>query len=146
MLLSSKLTTRNTLCRSSLRALRCFSSEDRVETKIDEHGICRVTLNRADKLNAVDLAMFEAVAETASNLRSDRNIRVVILNGSGRAFCSGLDVVRSSQKMIYSEDDIGTSFRFPCSQNLSIEISHKEPRQNYQAITGKTLRVWGSRQ
>jgi enoyl-CoA hydratase/carnithine racemase len=48
-------------------------------------------------LNAVDLAMFEAIAETASNLRNDRSIRAVIIRGKGRAFCTGLDVVRTNR-------------------------------------------------
>eukprot|EP00536_Pseudo-nitzschia_multiseries_P006252 jgi/Psemu1/303965/fgenesh1_kg.130_\ len=38
------------------------------------------------------MAMFEAVAETASELKNDRSIRVVILSGQGRAFSTGLDV------------------------------------------------------
>jgi enoyl-CoA hydratase/carnithine racemase len=71
-----------------------FSSEiQRVETTIDENGICHVVLNRPDNLNGMDLPMFEAVAETASNLRQNKNIRAVILSGRGRAFCTGLDVV-----------------------------------------------------
>lgn len=36
--------------------------------------------------------MFEAIAETAENLAKDRSVRVVILSGEGRAFCTGLDV------------------------------------------------------
>jgi Enoyl-CoA hydratase/isomerase len=67
--------------------------EPRVETSISSDGICHVVLNRPDKLNALDLAMFEAIAETASQLRHDKSIRVVILRGHGRAFCTGLDVV-----------------------------------------------------
>ena len=66
---------------------------DRVSFEIDEStGICRVQLNRPNKLNAFDLAMFEAVAETASNLKKDRSIRAVVLSGRGRAFSTGLDV------------------------------------------------------
>jgi hypothetical protein len=78
------------------RSLSSTSEEQqRVETTVDSKGICHVVLNRPDKLNAVDLAMFEAIAETASNLRKDRSIRAVILRGKGRAFCTGLDVVRT---------------------------------------------------
>jgi enoyl-CoA hydratase/carnithine racemase len=102
MLLSSKATVATTAsrisCRCPPRVLRCFSSDDRrVETKVDALGVCYVTLNRPDKLNAVDLAMFEAVAEAASNVRKDRNIRAVILSGTGPAFCTGLDVVRKAR-------------------------------------------------
>ena len=65
----------------------------RVDTTIDSDGICHVVLNREDKLNSLDLAMFEAIAKTASELRTDRSIRAVIMSGKGRAFCTGLDVV-----------------------------------------------------
>jgi enoyl-CoA hydratase/carnithine racemase len=65
----------------------------RVDTTIDSDGICHVVLNRQDKLNSLDLAMFEAIAKTASELRTDRSIRAVIMSGKGRAFCTGLDVV-----------------------------------------------------
>jgi len=51
-----------------------------------------VILNRPEKLNAVDLKMFEAIADTAADLRKDRSLRAVILRGEGRAFCTGLDV------------------------------------------------------
>jgi enoyl-CoA hydratase/carnithine racemase len=68
------------------------TSQERVITTVDSNGIAHVQLNRPDKLNACDLAMFEAVAETASHLRQDRAIRAVILSGQGRAFCTGLDV------------------------------------------------------
>jgi len=64
-----------------------------VETIIDGDGIARVVLNRPEKLNACDLAMFEAVAETAAKLREDRSLRAILVSGKGRAFCTGLDVV-----------------------------------------------------
>lgn len=69
------------------------NNRDRVSTEIDSStGICHVRLARPEKLNAFDIPMFEAVAETASNLRNDRSVRVVILSGQGRAFSTGLDV------------------------------------------------------
>lgn len=65
----------------------------RVTTTVDSSsGICHVELSRPDKLNAVDMPMFEAIAEAAASLRNDRSVRAVILSGQGRAFCTGLDV------------------------------------------------------
>ncbi|EKX47174.1 enoyl-CoA hydratase [Guillardia theta CCMP2712] len=51
-----------------------------------------VTLSRPDKLNALDLNMFRAIAKAAEDVAKDRETRVVVLRGAGRAFCSGLDV------------------------------------------------------
>lgn len=68
------------------------TSSPRVETTIDSNGIARVSLSRPDKLNALDLRMFEAIAQEASSLKQNRSLRAVILSGQGKAFCTGLDV------------------------------------------------------
>lgn len=65
---------------------------NRVQCQIDSTGIARVTLNRPSKMNALDMPMFEAIADTCASLKSNRKVRAVILSGSGRAFCTGLDV------------------------------------------------------
>lgn len=57
-----------------------------------ESGIARVRLNRPDKRNALDLAMFEAIAAAQKKVRAERAVRVVIVDGAGEDFCSGLDV------------------------------------------------------
>ena len=69
-----------------------YSTNSRVTVAIDCTGICRVELNRPNKLNSLDMKMFDDIAETVSSLKSDRSIRAVILSGQGRAFCTGLDV------------------------------------------------------
>ena len=50
-----------------------------------------VRLNRPEKLNALDLAMYEALARASASIKADRSVRVVVLSGEGRAFCAGLD-------------------------------------------------------
>eukprot|EP00487_Bulimina_marginata_P001523 TRINITY_DN13400_c0_g1_i1.p1 TRINITY_DN13400_c0_g1~~TRINITY_DN13400_c0_g1_i1.p1 ORF type:complete len:102 (+),score=6.54 TRINITY_DN13400_c0_g1_i1:190-495(+) len=65
---------------------------DRITCSIDENQIATVVLNRPDKLNAIDMAMFEAVNDMISELKKNRDIRAVIVKGSGSDFCSGLDV------------------------------------------------------
>ena len=63
---------------------------DRVTVHIEDH-IADVRLNRPDKLNALDLAMFEGLVETGRSLSTDRSLRAVVLSGEGRGFCAGLD-------------------------------------------------------
>ncbi|MCW8879607.1 MAG: crotonase/enoyl-CoA hydratase family protein [Kangiellaceae bacterium] len=65
-------------------------SQNRVKLQIDNE-IALVTLNRPDKHNAIDLAMFEAIDKTVKKLKHER-VRAVIVNGKGESFCSGLDV------------------------------------------------------
>lgn len=68
------------------------TEHNRVNVSVDSAGIAHVQLNRPEKLNALDMNMFEAIAKTAQELRTDQRIRAVILSGQGRAFCTGLDV------------------------------------------------------
>jgi enoyl-CoA hydratase/carnithine racemase len=63
---------------------------DRVLCSIQD-GVADVRLNRPDKLNALDPAMFEALVETGRSLQRERGLRSVVLSGEGRAFCAGLD-------------------------------------------------------
>jgi len=58
---------------------------------IDEH-VASVTLNRPDKHNAVNVPMFEALAEAGSQLAGDPSIRAVVLSGAGPSFCAGIDL------------------------------------------------------
>lgn len=62
----------------------------RVTTKITDH-IAHVTLNRADKMNAVDPQMVKGLIAAGQDLL-ESDIRAVVLSGAGRAFCAGLDV------------------------------------------------------
>jgi len=63
---------------------------DRVTVSLEE-GVADVRLVRADKLNALDGEMFEALIETGRSLAGEPSLRAVVLSGEGRAFCAGLD-------------------------------------------------------
>jgi enoyl-CoA hydratase/carnithine racemase len=63
---------------------------DRVTVTL-EGGVADVRLTRADKMNALDNAMFEALIETGERLKREPGLRAVVLSGDGRAFCAGLD-------------------------------------------------------
>lgn len=67
--------------------------EDRVSISISE-GVADVRLVRADKMNALDQAMFEALVAATERLSKDKSVRAVVLSGEGRAFCAGLDMGR----------------------------------------------------
>ncbi len=57
-----------------------------------ENDIAYVTLNRPDKYNGLDMGMFTELASAARELKKNCDVRAVILQGAGKAFCSGLDV------------------------------------------------------
>lgn len=54
-------------------------------------GVADVRLDRADKMNALDPAMFDALVDTSAELAARPDVRCVVLSGEGRAFCAGLD-------------------------------------------------------
>ena len=68
-----------------------FSVSDRVSVVLAE-GVAEVRLDRPDKLNALDPAMFEALVATGEHLARNRSLRAVVLHGAGRGFCAGLDM------------------------------------------------------
>lgn len=56
-----------------------------------QDGVADVRLQRADKMNALDDEMFEALRATGEKLKTQPGVRVVVLSGEGRGFCAGLD-------------------------------------------------------
>ncbi len=64
---------------------------DRVTVSVDNH-VAHVLLDRADKMNALDDAMFEALIAAGDHLRGLPGVRAVVLSGAGRSFCAGLDL------------------------------------------------------
>lgn len=61
--------------------------------RVDTDGICNLTLNRPDKLNALDTETFACLDEHLSALEKERDaIGCVVLRGSGKGFCAGADL------------------------------------------------------
>jgi len=57
-----------------------------------EAGVRTLTLNRPDRLNAIDMESLEALIGALEAAQADADVRVVVLAGAGRAFCAGADV------------------------------------------------------
>ena len=69
--------------------------EQRYETLLLERpaaGVVQVTLNRPDRYNAMTVTMFDELESIARAIGDDRDVRVVILTGAGKAFCAGYDL------------------------------------------------------
>lgn len=62
-----------------------------------EDGVADVRLNRADKMNALDPAMFDALLAVTEKLSAMPSLRAVVLSGEGRAFCAGLDMASMAE-------------------------------------------------
>lgn len=65
---------------------------ERIELIRHDDGVVELHLARADKMNALDSAMFDALVAQGQRLREDRTVRAVVIAGRGSAFCAGLDM------------------------------------------------------
>lgn len=62
--------------------------------------ITRITLNRPDKRNALNIAMLGALARAVTEAAADRKRRVLILSGAGPVFCAGLDLTEAANAQL----------------------------------------------
>ncbi|MCY6380146.1 enoyl-CoA hydratase-related protein [Hoeflea prorocentri] len=68
-------------------------------TFTQEGGVARITIDRPDRMNAVDLPTEEAMEAAWSRIEADSSVRCVVLTGSGdRAFCAGADLKSDAGK------------------------------------------------
>ena len=58
----------------------------------EENGVCYLSLNRPDKLNALDSVLFSALDAELAELEGREDIHVIVLYGEGKCFCAGHDV------------------------------------------------------
>ncbi len=61
------------------------------------NGIAVITLNRPERMNTISGPMLNQLTELLLKANAEREVRVVILTGTGRAFCAGLDLVDATQ-------------------------------------------------
>lgn len=69
-------------------------------------GVCRLTFNRPEALNTLNYAMYAELIDHLESVRYDHDVRVVILTGSGRAFCAGHDI-RAGGKPAWLKEGLG---------------------------------------
>ena len=107
--------------------------EQRVSISMSD-GIADVRLVRADKMNALDAAMFDALIAATARLATEKGLRAVVLSGEGRAFCAGLDMGRFAAM----NDNGGNGIAGGEKRDLSVR-THGQANFAQQA-------VWGWRQ
>ena len=96
-------------------------------------GVADVRLVRADKMNALDKDMFEALVSTSEHLSREKGLRAVVISGEGRAFCAGLDMGNFSRMEKDTSATTGGS-----SRDIALR-THGKANAAQQA-------VWGWRQ
>jgi enoyl-CoA hydratase/carnithine racemase len=78
-----------------------------VSIVITDH-VADVRLNRPDKMNALNPAMFDAIVEAIESLAGTTGLRAVVLSGAGRGFCAGLDMASMASGIVDGSQDLMT--------------------------------------
>jgi 2-(1,2-epoxy-1,2-dihydrophenyl)acetyl-CoA isomerase len=85
--------------------------ESHVMVRIQD-GVGLIQLNRPEKMNAIGAVTRKQLGEAIKQVERDDAVRVVVLTGSGRAFCSGADVTEMAQEGgMRSPEDVGNVLR-----------------------------------
>ena len=58
-------------------------------TRNDVGGLCTLTLNRPEALNAVNAQMHTELSDIFYDVQNDSDADIVVLTGAGKAFCAG---------------------------------------------------------
>jgi len=86
-----------------------------VEQHVNVHvhdGVGLIQLNRPEKMNAIGALTRKQLGEAIKQVERDDSVRVVVLTGTGRAFCSGADVTEMAQDGgMRTPEDIGNVLR-----------------------------------
>ncbi|KAJ0687652.1 putative enoyl-CoA hydratase/isomerase, ClpP/crotonase-like domain superfamily [Helianthus annuus] len=84
------------------------SPENLIVVKKDPDGIAYVTINRPKSLNSLTRPMMVDLARAFNSLSSDDSVGVIILSGSGRSFCSGVDLTSAEDVFKGDVKDVET--------------------------------------
>ncbi len=115
-------------------------NEQCITLSIDDK-VAIVTLNRAEKRNALNMDMFKALDRVSRQLRKNREIRAVIVQAKGEDFCSGLDV-----KSVLSQTSSAMSLLakwLPGQANLAQRVSYNWRKIPVPVIMVIQGRCWG---
>jgi enoyl-CoA hydratase/carnithine racemase len=107
-------------------------------------GLVTITLNRPEKLNAIDYQMHSEIEAVCAELNADTEARVVILTGAGRAFSAGNDL--RPKKMPKTKSDLDRRHRVSAGNRSSAAIASL-PQVTIVAVNGLAVGggvVWAS--
>lgn len=79
-----------------------------IEKSVDEKGILTLTLSRPEKLNALNDEVLSTLSEIFDHAKRNKDIKAILLTGTGKAFCAGADISR------LAECDAQSGYQFAC--------------------------------
>src|SRR5215470_5374067 len=111
---------------------RAMGTAQEIGVSAEASGIATVTLNRPGKRNAVSLAMWHRLADIFAELGDRKEVRVVILAGTGAHFCAGADISEFSTVRFDSQS--GRSYE---AANEAASMALRDcPKPTIAAVSG----------
>jgi len=98
-------------------------------------AIATITLNRPERLNAISVPMLDALSEALVAADQDRAVRVIVLTGAGKGFCSGLDLKDLAAGKSIGSDNDAMPVRFDL-RNAPPIVLHQVDKPTICALNG----------
>lgn len=101
-----------------------------LEQQLDEYGILSITLNRPEKLNALNAEVLTVLNEIFSAAKVNKKIKAILITGKGKAFCAGADINR------LAECDAQSGYEFACAGQQVFRLLETLGKPSLTAING----------
>ena len=98
-------------------------------------AIATITLNRPERLNAISVPMLDALSQALVAADQDRAVRVIVLTGAGKGFCSGLDLKDLAAGRSIGSDNDAMPVRFDL-RNAPPIVLHQVDKPTICALNG----------
>lgn len=100
-------------------------------------GVAVLTLNRPDKRNAISDDMRTELIDALERVTADRNVRALVLTGSGKGFCAGGDVAGMQRRMDAPPGEVGfNGWTRQQRVHHSVALLHNMPKPVIAAVNG----------
>jgi 2-(1,2-epoxy-1,2-dihydrophenyl)acetyl-CoA isomerase len=99
-------------------------------------GVAVLTLNRPDRLNALSVAMLDALLEALPRLAADSAVGVVVVTGAGRGFCAGGDVKAMAEGREFAETGLEEKAHGLRSKMEVSRLLHEMPKPTIAMVRG----------
>lgn len=101
-----------------------------IEQEIDNDGILTLTLNRPEKLNALSTEVLNALEEIFLSVKTNPEVKALLITGTGKAFCAGADINR------LAECTAQTGYEFACYGQEVFRLLETIGKPSLAAING----------
>ena len=101
-----------------------------IEQDLDNEGILTVSLNRPEKLNALNNEVLTALGEIAISAKQDKKVKAILITGSGKAFCAGADINQ------LAECNAQTGYEFACRGQEVFKLFETLGKPSLAAVNG----------